>query len=380
MRPGPGPVRRAAAHTAQVLGPEHPTPYGRADLARFTEAGCGRSPHQYAALLPIEERILGPEHPNTLATRIYLAFWTGAAGDAAGARAGLAIHTGEAGDAAGARDQLAALLPVRERVLGPEHPENLITRAYLAGFTGHAGDAAGARDQIAALLPIEERVLGPEHPATLTDRHGLAHWTGEAGDVAGARDRYAALLPIRERVSGPEHPDTLYIRGNLAILTGEAGDAAGARTGTPRCCQCSSESWAPSIHKPSPHARTSPTGPGEQGAKHRRCEVATASSPARPGRSGLLASPTEIPQPRDTAADPHRNPRDETAHSGTLVMCVKGTENSRSSASMRVSWAVGALFQVCALRVTEPMSGRSYHRRRSRRVTTASVSVRGCVA
>ena len=57
---------------------------------------------------------------------------------------------------------------------------------------------------------------------------------------------------------------------------------------------------------------------------------------------GSLASPTETPQVGDTAADPHRNPTDETVHSGTLVMHVKGTENSRSAASMRVSGAVGA--------------------------------------
>jgi hypothetical protein len=33
-----------------------------------------------------------------------------------------------------------------------------------------AGDPAAARDQHAALLPIFERVLGPEHPFTLTAR------------------------------------------------------------------------------------------------------------------------------------------------------------------------------------------------------------------
>jgi hypothetical protein len=30
---------------------------------------------QYAALLPIEERMLGPGHPDTLATRDCLAYW-----------------------------------------------------------------------------------------------------------------------------------------------------------------------------------------------------------------------------------------------------------------------------------------------------------------
>jgi hypothetical protein len=36
---------------------------------------------------------------------------------------------------------------------------------------------AGAWDQYAALLPIRERVLGAEHPSTLTARANLGHWT-----------------------------------------------------------------------------------------------------------------------------------------------------------------------------------------------------------
>jgi hypothetical protein len=71
-----------------------------------------------------------------------------------------------------------------ERVLGPEHPDTLITRNQLARWTGEAGDAAGARDQLAALLPIRERVLGPEHPYTLVTRNQLARWTGQPGDAA----------------------------------------------------------------------------------------------------------------------------------------------------------------------------------------------------
>ncbi len=153
--------------------------------------------------------VYGPEHPDTLNARHNLAYWTG-----------------QAGDAAGARDQLAALLPIRERVRGPEHPGTLITRANLARWTGQAGDAAGARDQYAALLPICERVQGAEHPDTLNARGNFATWTGQAGDAAGARDQYAALLPLRERVQGAEHPDTLTARANLAYWTGQTGDAA----------------------------------------------------------------------------------------------------------------------------------------------------------
>ena len=100
-------------------------------------------------------------------------------------------------------------------------------RGNLAWWTGEAGDVAGARDQFAALLPIGERVLGPEHPGTLATRGNLARWTGEAGDAAGARDQYAALLPIEERVLGPEHPDTLTTRGNLAYWTRRADSQSG---------------------------------------------------------------------------------------------------------------------------------------------------------
>src|SRR5664279_2487817 len=49
-----------------------------------------------------------------------------------------------------------------------------------AACTGAAGDPAAARDAYAALLPIRERVSGPEHPDTLTARANLAYWTRQA--------------------------------------------------------------------------------------------------------------------------------------------------------------------------------------------------------
>ena len=199
----------------RVLGPEHPdTLAARGDLALWTgEAGDQAAARdQYAGLLPVLEQILGPEHPRTLDARHELAGWTG-----------------QAGDPAAARDQFAALLPMRERVLGPEHPDTLTTRHELAGWTGEAGDPAAARDLLAELLSSEEPLLGPEHPYTLWGRSDLARFTGLAGDAAAARDQFAALLPMRKRVLGPEHPRTLITRSDLARWTGEAGDAAAAR-------------------------------------------------------------------------------------------------------------------------------------------------------
>jgi hypothetical protein len=57
------------------------------------------------------------------------------------------------------------------------------TSHALAQWTGRTGDAAWARDHMATLLPVCERVLGPEHPDTLTIRHDLAYWAAETDDA-----------------------------------------------------------------------------------------------------------------------------------------------------------------------------------------------------
>ncbi len=72
-------------------------------------------------------------------------------------------------------------MPVEEWVLGPDHPRTLLTRAVLVGWTAEAVDPAAARDQLAGLLPVLEGVSGPDHPDTLVARAILAGCTGEAG-------------------------------------------------------------------------------------------------------------------------------------------------------------------------------------------------------
>ena len=166
---------------------------------------------QYTALLPVYERVLGREHPDTLEVRVNLARWTG-----------------EAGDPATARDQLRALLPVMERVLGGEHLDTLKARVSLAHVTGAAGDPATARDQLRALLPVMERVLDREHPVTLSARHQLTLMTGLTEDKAGARDQLTSLVPMYERRLGAEHPQTVFARYELALETAATGDVAGA--------------------------------------------------------------------------------------------------------------------------------------------------------
>lgn len=195
----------------------------------------------------------GPEHPETLAARASLAYWTGAAGNVRAARdrcrellpivrrvygsvalrtlsvrSSLARWTGEAGDPSSARAQYAELLANAKFIFGQEHAFTLSVRASLAQWTGEAGDAPGARDRYAELIPVAERVFGAEDRDTVAIRANLAHWTGVSGDAPTARDRYADLLPVFERVLGAEHRETLAVRANAAHWTGAAGDSKSA--------------------------------------------------------------------------------------------------------------------------------------------------------
>ena len=88
----------------------------------------------------------GAEHPNPAHPR-HLAYWTG-----------------EAGDPAGARDLYAALQPVEERVLGPEHSETLLARANLARWTGEAGDRSGRGISSPRCCPLRSGCLALSTP------------------------------------------------------------------------------------------------------------------------------------------------------------------------------------------------------------------------
>ena len=152
MRPGPATsTPPCCPSTSGSPGPEHPeTLTTRANLAYWTGNGGGRGrgprPVRRPAARPrADPRRRPPRHPDR-------------------PRQPRPLDRGGGGCGRGPR-------PVRRPAarpragLRPRPPDTLTTRANLACWTGEAGDAAGARDQYAALLPVRERVLGPDHPA-----------------------------------------------------------------------------------------------------------------------------------------------------------------------------------------------------------------------
>jgi len=133
------------------------------------------------------------------------------------------------GDYAEARPLLERALGIQERALGPDHPDVAVSLNNLAGVLRAQGDYAGARPLFERALGIYEWVLGADHPDVARSLNNLAVLLRAQGDYAGARLRLERALGIYERALGPDHPDVATSLNNLALLLYAQGDYGGAR-------------------------------------------------------------------------------------------------------------------------------------------------------
>jgi hypothetical protein len=102
-----------------------------------------------------------------------------------------------------------------QRVLGPDHPNTLASRSNLAGVYVSAGELGKAIGMFEAVLADRVRVLGPDHPDTLASRSYLAGVYVSAGQLDKAIPLYEATLADCERILPPGHPLTSMVRSNL---------------------------------------------------------------------------------------------------------------------------------------------------------------------
>ena len=205
------------AGTAQrILGPEHPdTLTAQANLAvSYRQAGrTGEAITILEKVAADRVRILGPEHPDTLTAQASLAvsYW----------------QAGRTGEAITIEEKVAA---DSARILGPEHPDTLRAQANLAasyGQAGRTGEAITIEEKVAA---ASARILGPEHPDTLTAQANLAASYWQAGRTGEAITIEEKVTADRVRILGPEHPDTLTAQANLAASYWQAGRTGEAIT------------------------------------------------------------------------------------------------------------------------------------------------------
>ena len=204
-------------------------------------------------LASVSERLLGADHPHTLAAvqRLISAYLAaGRTTDAVRwvqwvverrarslgsghhevlvARRDLGhalVAAGQLRDAIGVLDQVAGDY---ERLYGPDNIDTLGARDELAAAYLAAGRPEDATRLYRRTLSSRERVQGSRDAETLTTRQGLADASLAAGQIKDAISAYKKVLAGRERTLGPGHLDTIRMHAKLGSSYHTAGKMAAA--------------------------------------------------------------------------------------------------------------------------------------------------------
>jgi tetratricopeptide (TPR) repeat protein len=194
----------------KVLGKEHPdtaTMYHNIAGVYDKKGDYSKALELYDKALAIQEKALGIEHPHTAATYNNI----GSVYD-------------KKGDYAKALEWYNKALPIFEKVLGNEHPDTATTYSNIATVYDNQGDYDKALEWYNKALEIKEKVLGKEHPSTATTYNNIASVYDDQGNYPKALEWYNKALAIKEKVLGKEHPSTATTYNNIAGVYDSQGD------------------------------------------------------------------------------------------------------------------------------------------------------------
>ncbi|MGC2632753.1 MAG: FxSxx-COOH system tetratricopeptide repeat protein [Candidatus Cybelea sp.] len=149
--------------------------------------------------LAIRERALGPDHP-----------------DVASSLNSLAIVYRNQGRYAEAVPLYMRALEIRGKALGPEHSEVAGSLNDLAIVYFYQGRYAEAEPLLARAMAIWEKALGRDHPDVARSLNNLGNVYLRQGRYAEGEPLHMRALEIRERALGPDHPDVAYCLNGLA--------------------------------------------------------------------------------------------------------------------------------------------------------------------
>ncbi|GHA68670.1 MULTISPECIES: serine/threonine-protein kinase [Streptomyces] len=248
--PAPDEWPEPASEAAAGLAERHNAALSLGRLGRWEEAG-----REHRAVAAERERLLGPDHPDTLASRYEAAFTLGRTGRAADAlraykgvaqarirtlgadhadtlavRQEMAYTLGRLGRHTDAHQVYTSVLTARERTMGADHPDTLRCRHNLAFNLGRLGRTEDAHRMAREVAAARARVLGPGHPDTLVTRYEVAYELGRLDRWQEALATYREVAAARARVLGPDHPDTFAARYETGVALGRLGRCAEALT------------------------------------------------------------------------------------------------------------------------------------------------------
>jgi eukaryotic-like serine/threonine-protein kinase len=175
----------------------------RHTVARTSQAiGLNAQAGEQARLaLALRERTLGPGHPETLSALFVLAENESILGRYVEAEA---LHRRAWAD--------------RQRALGAEHRDTLASQSALAASLVNLDRRAEAELLERQVVEVSSRVRGPDHEDTLRAQTSLANILEARGQVADAEALLKDTLIRKRRTIGAEHPSTLDTMDTLGLL------------------------------------------------------------------------------------------------------------------------------------------------------------------
>ncbi|MBM2616615.1 tetratricopeptide repeat protein [Actinoplanes sp. LDG1-06] len=219
------------ADSERLLGPDHIDTLARASHVAISLWSLGRHREAFdrqTQAFQASARVLGPDHPDTLAARNNLAMIALELGDAEGALEARPdtlpslVNHAAAHLAAGRRAEALRMnqeaLRLAENSLGQDHPSTLTIRNNLAASSSDPAEAVALHEQN---LRRRQRVLGPEHPDTLQSGHNLGVCYRENGQLEESAAMLRETLRGFEQTLGRGHPSTAKCRASLAKTLGD---------------------------------------------------------------------------------------------------------------------------------------------------------------
>jgi len=129
-----------------------------------------------------------------------------------------AISLFKAGKYTDAEPLLKKALEIREKALGPDHPDVAESLNNLAHLYNTTGRHPQAEPLLKRSLEIHEKAFGRDHPRVASSLNNLAFFYQITGRYADVEPLLKRSLAIREKALGREHPDVATSLNNLAYL------------------------------------------------------------------------------------------------------------------------------------------------------------------
>ncbi|MBK8270233.1 MAG: serine/threonine protein kinase [Planctomycetes bacterium] len=188
----------------RVLGDDHPDTLAAMNglatslesLNRFDEAEV-----LFRQCLDASRRVLGEKNPATI-----------------DALHNLGNQLRNIGRLEEAETLLKQALATSMEVVGEEHPGTLITKKVLAGVWQDLGEYDKAEPALREVLAVQSRVLGENSPKTIGTKQNLAMLLKATGRIEEAEPLYRELLESMRVVYEPDHPETLRLMNSFGRL------------------------------------------------------------------------------------------------------------------------------------------------------------------